>query len=150
MSVYSFADVSVAFSGLTGSFPLGAGAGVAEEGITVEPTNDANVPTIGADGEGMHSQSMDTSSTVTVRLLKTSPVNALLMNAYNAQRTNSGLWGRNIITVRSVFQGDFIVARQCAFGRVPTLTFAKEGGTNEWIFHSLKTTQKLGVGTPEL
>lgn len=148
--VYSFGDVSAAFNGPSGSFPLGAGAGAAEEGITIEPTNDSNTMTIGADGTGMHSQSLDTSATVTVRLLKTSPVNALLMNAYNAQRGNSGVYGRNNIALRSVYQGDLVNCRGVAFARVPTLTYAKEGGTNEWVFHSAETQMVLGSGQPEI
>jgi hypothetical protein len=150
MSVYSFGDVSAAFNGLTGSFPLAMGAGAAEEGITIEPTNDANVLTVGAGGEPMHSQSMDTSATVTVRLLKTSPVNALLMAAYNAQRVSSGLYGKNSIVVRSVFQGDIVTCRKVAFARVPTLNYAKEGGNNEWVFHAGEMQSILGIGQPEI
>lgn len=147
--VYSFGDVSATLNGPNGSFQLGAGAGAAEEGITIEPSADTNVMTIGADGTGMHSLSRDTSGTVTVRLLKTSPVNAQLQNAFNAQRNSSLLWGRNSIVVRDPNRGDLVTCRQVAFGRVPTLTWAKEGGVNEWVFHSAEIVPVLGVGTPE-
>lgn len=147
--VYSFGDVTATLNGPSGSFQLGAGAGAAEEGITVEPTNDVNTLTVGADGSGMHSLSMDTSATVTVRLLKTSPVNAQLMNAFNAQRRSSLLHGRNSIVVRDPNRGDLITLRQVAFARVPTLEFAKVAGTNEWVFHAAESQSVLGVGQPE-
>lgn len=149
MSVYSFGDVSATLNGPTGSFQLGMGAGAATEGITIEMMTDGNTLMVGAGGEGMHSQNLDTSSTVTVRLLKTSPVNGLLMAAYNAQRVNSALYGKNAIVVRSVYQGDLVVCREVAFARVPTLNYGTEGGTNEWIFHATNTITVLGGGTPE-
>jgi len=149
MSVYSFGDVSAAFNGPSGSFQLGSGAGAAEEGISIEQIDDGNTLLVGAGGEGMHSQSLNTSSTWTVRLLKTSPVNAQLMDAYNAQRANSGLYGRNQITLRSVYQGDLVVGRQMAFTKAPNLNYAKEGGTNEWVFTAAQTAYKLGTGQPE-
>ena len=150
MSTYSFKDVVAAINGPGGSINLAAGAGVAEEGITIEAVNDMNTMTIGADGTGMHSLSADESRNVTVRLLKTSPVNALLQNMYNLQRLSSVTHGKNTITIRDVARGDQVVLQKVAFKRVPTLTFAKEGGFNEWTFDAITSTTVLGVGTPEL
>lgn len=147
--VYSFGDTSATLNGPSGSFQLGAGAGAAQEGITVEPKTDVNTLTVGAGGEGMHSLSMDTSSTVTVRLLKTSPVNAQLMNAFNAQRRSTLLHGRNSIVVRDPNRGDLVTCRQVAFAKVPPLNWAQEGGTNEWVFDAAETVYVLGVGQPE-
>jgi hypothetical protein len=150
MSAYSFQDVVAALNGPSGSFSLGAGAGAAEEGITIEPIGDKNVMTTGADGSTMHSLVASTAATVTVRLLKTSPVNAMLQTAFNMQTSSSALHGKNTIIVSDPVRGDVHVMRQVAFAKQPSITYAKEGGINEWVFHAGESSPVLGVGTPEL
>lgn len=150
MSTYSFQDVTATIVGVGGAINLASGAAVSEEGITIESVQDKNVMTIGADGSGMHSLVADESSTVTIRLLKTSPVNAQLQLMYNLQTQSSLTHGKNVITVRDVSRGDAIVLTGVAFKKRPTVTYAKEGGMNEWTFDAAKTTQILGVGTPEI
>lgn len=149
MSSYSFMDVVAAISGVGGSINLGYGSGSAEEGITIEPAEDKNVMTIGADGSGMHSLVANESSTVTVRLLKSSPVNAQLQTMYNVQTQSSLGHGKNTINVRDVVRGDSITLTGVAFKKRPAINYAKEGGTVEWTFDAIKTAQILGVGTPE-
>ena len=150
MATYSFQDVAAAIVGVGGSINLASGAAVAEEGITIEAVEDKNIMTIGADGSGMHSLVSNEASTVTVRLLKTSPVNAQLQLMYNLQTLSSLVHGKNVITVRDVVRGDAIVLTSAAFKKRPTVTYAKEGGMMEWTFDAIKTTQILGVGTPEI
>lgn len=150
MSTYSFQDVVAALVGPGGSINLGNGAATAEEGITIEPVADKNTMTIGADGNGMHSLSANEASTVTVRLLKTSPVNAQLQLMYNMQTKTSLTHGKNVITVRDVVRGDVITLSKVAFKKRPTITYAKDGGMNEWTFDAIKTATILGVGTPEI
>lgn len=150
LAPYSFADVACAFAGAFGSFSIGAGVGAAEEGISIEAVEDANILTTGADGQGMHSQVMSTARNITVRLLKTSPANAQLMNAYKAERQSRLSYGKSVITLSDAIRGDFIVLRGVAFVRVPNLTFAKEAGTNEWMFVAAESEETLGIGQPEL
>lgn len=149
MATYSFLDITAAMSGVGGSINLGAGAAVAEEGITVEPVEDKSVMTIGADGQGVHSLIASEASTVTVRLLKTSPVNNQLMEMYKVDTTSSANHGRNTITIRNATTGDNITLQQVAFKKRPSITYAKEAGVNEWVFDAIKTSTVLGVGTPE-
>jgi hypothetical protein len=149
MGVYSFLDVTAAMSGPGGNINLGAGAAVSEEGITVEAVEDKSIMTIGADGQGMHSLIASEASTVTVRLLKTSPVNNQLMEMYKVDTKSSANHGRNNITVRNPATGDSITLQQVAFKKRPTITYAKEAGINEWVFDAIKTDTVLGVGTPE-
>src|ERR1700760_4891471 len=107
MSVtYSFKDVVASITGPGGSFALGNGSGAAEEGITVEPTEDINTMTIGADGSGMHSLHADQSGMITVVLLKNSPTNALLQALYNFQTSSSASHGQNTITISNTASGD--------------------------------------------
>ncbi|HHD9887370.1 TPA: phage protein [Yersinia enterocolitica] len=65
MSTYSFMDVTASITGVGGSFDLGYGAAVAEEGITTSMIENKNTMTIGADGEGMHSLHAGKGGTVT-------------------------------------------------------------------------------------
>lgn len=150
MSTYSFLDVNFAITGPGGSFPLGSGSGNAEEGITIEAVEDKNIMQIGADGSGQHSLVASTASTVTVRLLKTSPVNALLMTMYNYQTSSSVLHGKNTIVGTDLGRGDVITLSKVAFKKVPAISYAKEAGINEWTFDAIQTTTILGVGAPEI
>lgn len=148
---YSFLDVQAAITGPGGSFPLaGDRAGIAQEGITIAPTGDKNVMTIGADGSAMHSLIADQSGTVTVTLQRESKVNMLLQNLYNYQSRSSSFWGRNTITIRDVARGDAITCSEAAFAKAPDNSFAQEGGTISWTFHAGRIERQIGSGTPEL
>lgn len=150
MSTYSFKDTVSAIEGPGGNINLADGAGVAQEGITITPTGDKSTMTIGADGSGMHSLSADDSVSATIRLLKTSPTNALLMQMYNYQTLSSTTHGKNNITVRDIARGDFISLEQAAFKRRPDLSYAAEGGLIEWQFDAIVSNAILGAGSPEL
>jgi len=150
MAVYSFLDVNAAITGPGGAINLAAGAGASEEGITIDAVEDKNIMTIGAGGQGMHSLVANESSMVTVRLLKTSPVNFALQQMYNYQTSSSVLHGRNTIAITDLGRGDLITLEQVAFKKAPSITYAKEGGMNEWTFDAIFTSRVLGIGTPEV
>ena len=92
----------------------------------------------------MHSLHADKSGTITVTLLKTSPVNKKLSLAYNAQSQSSATWGNNVIVIRNTASGDISTARSCAFQKQPDFNNAKEGGTVAWVFDCGKIDQLLG------
>ena len=144
MTTYSFMDVTASLSGPTGEIDLGYGSASSEEGITVAMGGPKNTMTIGADGEVMHSLHADKSGTITVTLLKTSPVNKKLSLAYNAQSQSSATWGNNVIVIRNTASGDISTARSCAFQKQPDFNNAKEGGTVAWVFDCSKIYQLLG------
>ncbi|MBR8380712.1 DUF3277 family protein, partial [Burkholderia cenocepacia] len=123
----------------------GYGEATAEEGIVIARAGDKNTMTIGSDGEGMHSLHADKSGQVTLRYLKTAPVNAKLMAMYDAQSLSSSLWGKNLIEVSQTAAGDVITARSCAFKKAPELKYAKDGDIVEWIFDSIKIDSLLGT-----
>lgn len=145
MAVYSFLDVQAAITGPGGAFSLGSGSGNAEEGITVESTDDINTMTIGADGTPMHSLHANKGARVTVRLLKTSPTNALLSLMLAFQRTSSANHGQNTITISNNVSGDTITCQFVAFAKVPNITYAKDGGMNEWLFDA--GVMDIGLGS---
>lgn len=146
MAVYSFLNVSAALVGPGGVLNLAAGAAVAEEGITIEPVEDKNVMTIGADGKGQHSLIASDACTVTIRLLKTSPLNAALMIMYDLQSASSALWGQNVCTIVDSGRNDFNVIQAMAFKKKPVITYAKEAGLMEWVFDAISANTVLGAG----
>lgn len=145
--VYSFLNVNATISGPGGvGVNLASGAAAAEEGITIEAVEDKNVMTIGADGQGQHSLIASDAAKVTIRLLKTSPVNAQLMIMYDLQSSSSSLWGQNVITVTDSGRFDLTLVQSAAFNKKPTITYAKEGGFMEWILDGIKANTVLGAG----
>lgn len=146
MATYSFLNVGCSIAGPGGVVDLASGASAAEEGITIEPIEPKNVMQVGADGQGQHSLIASDAAKVTVRLLKTSPKNALLMAMYNIQSASASLWGQNVITTVDSGRNDLIVSQACAFNTVPTLNYQKEAGVNEWVWDSIKTNRILGTG----
>jgi hypothetical protein len=150
MAAYSFLDVNAAISGPGGAINLASGAGAAEEGISIEAVEDKNVMTIGADGSGMHSLIGSNACTVTVTLLKTSPVNAVLQQMYNYQASSSATWGRNSIGVTDLARGDLVTIEGVAFKKQSPLGYTKQGEKNVWAFDGITQTTVLGVGTPEV
>lgn len=145
MSTYSFLNVNCSLVGPGGSVNVGAGAGTAEEGISVDPNGDIDSQTIAADGTAMHSLHADKSGTATVRLLKTSPINQQLMLLYVYQTSNAANHGQNTITLSDTNLGDLVTCRNVAFKRAPNLTYAKEAGLNEWVFNVGQIDRVLGA-----
>ncbi|MEA1064298.1 phage structural protein [Erwinia sp. HR93] len=144
MGTYSFLDVTASLAGPTGVIDLGAGSANAEEGISVKMTGAKNTMTEGIDGEVMHSMVPGKTGSVTVSLMKTSPVNKKLSLAYNAQTQSSATWGKNVIVIRNSVSGDTITAREVAFKQLPEYKNGKEGGAVSWEFDCGKIDQVLG------
>ncbi len=146
---YCFADVKCSLTGPGGSVELGE-QGVADEGIDFAFTGDKNTMTTGASGDGMHSLHAGQPGSVTVRLLKTSPLNAILSAMFASQTASSANHGQNTITLNDAQRGDNWVAVQCAFRKHPDGKWAKEGNIQEWIFDSTRITPKFGSGKPSI
>jgi hypothetical protein len=146
MTTYSFLDCKATIVGPGGSINLGDGAGAADEGISIEMVEEKNTMQIGADGFGQHSLHAGMASKIRVRILKTSPTNAMLAQQYYLQTSTSALHGQNTITITDVARGDRITCQGVAYARMPALTYAKEAGMNEWEFDCIMTAQILGSG----
>jgi hypothetical protein len=125
---------------------LGNGAGNADEGITIEPIDDKDTMTVGADGSIMHSLHAGQGYRFTLRFLKTSPTNALISKMINYQKTSSAFWGKNTLLVSDPTRGDVVAGTDIAFKKHSTITYGKEGGLNEWTFEGRAETL-LGSGT---
>jgi len=132
--VYSFKDVHATIAGPGGTVPLGNNAGIEEGGITVEPQEEIGSLKIGADGSPAHSLKATKAAKITVRVLKTSPTNALLQAMFNFQRTSSLNWGQNTLVISNIATGDVYTNQFVAFLRQPPNTYAKEAGAIDWEF----------------
>ena len=146
-STYSFLNCVAAIIGPGGAINLGAGAGVAEEGIDIDPTTEINTMTIGADGSPMHSLHADKSGRVAVRLLKTSPTNAALQAMYDYQTASSATHGQNTLSVADRVRGDVITCQVVAFSKAPSIKYSKEGQMLEWEFQAGIIDRTLGTGS---
>ena len=145
MSTYSFLDINAAMVGPGGAINLAKGAGNSEEGITIEPNEDIDTLTIGADGTPMHSLHADKSGKVTIHLLKTSPVNQQLSQMYAFQTSSGALHGQNAITVSNSYTNDAITCQQVAFMRAPTIRYSKLGGMQDWVLSCGIIDRSLGA-----
>ena len=146
-STYSFLDVSVTIVGPNGVVAVGSSSGTADEGITYSFTEDQSTMTIGADGTGMHSIHGGQSGTVTIRMLMSSPANAMLDAMYAADRAVPSSGGQNTITATWLTGGDVLLATQAAFRKFPDITYGKEGANREWSFTAIRITPMLGAGS---
>lgn len=147
MATFSFLNTNASLIGPGGAISLGAGAGIAEEGITIEFIEDADHMKIGADGTAMHSLNASRAAKAMIRLQKTSPTNALLSAMYNFQRTSSSNWGQNILTISDTVRGDVYTCQLVAFTKFPKNDYAKEAGTIEWDFNVGTADPALAAGT---
>lgn len=144
MTTYAFQDIAASMIGPGLDADLGYGSAAADEAITVAMTADKNKMTIGADGEGQHNLNADKSGSITIRYLKTSPTNAILMAAYDAQSLSASLWGQNVFLMRNVRSGDITTARDLAFKKKPDIKEGKEGQVMDWTFDAIKIDTILG------
>lgn len=144
MSAYSFLDVSAVIDGPGGNFSLTGEND--QEGISIEPVSDQNTMTEGADGNVMHSLSAGSACTATIRLLKTSPLNAKLNELYKYQTSSAAYHGQNTITIRDSARGDDCVVTEAAFKKLPANQWAAQGNTLEWAFDGGKYNPILGSG----
>ena len=143
---YSFLDVSATLVGPGAAIALGNGSAAAEEGITIAPKGDISGMHVGADGAGIHSLYADKSGMITVRLLKNSPTNKLLMLMYDFQTSSSAATGNNTMSVTNKVSGDVIVATQGAFKKAPDVAYAKDADVIMWEFNFIRIERTLGNG----
>ena len=145
---YSFLDVVATLTGPgAAAVPLGNGAGIHDDGITVEFEEDQNTMTTGADGTVMNALKATRRGHCIVRVMKTSPTNAFLSLLFNFQKQSSANWGQNLIVVSDLVRGDLYRCALAAFAKYPSITWSKEGMVlNEWRFHVGDIEPLLGLG----
>ena len=144
---YSFIAVKASIVGPNGAIIIGSDAGVAEEGITAERTEEVTTTQAGADGVPIHMLHAGRLGRITIRLLKTSSTNALLNAMYYLDTTDPSSHGQNTLVASWLTAGDVITGRYSAFAKLPAVTYAKEGPLMEWTFNVGMLDYLLGAGT---
>ena len=142
--VYSFQDVSCSFTGPNIALTV---TGAAEEGYSVEQEGNKSTQTMGAGGDGMDSLHAKQNGTLMIRLLKTSSLNRAFCNAYNFQTGSAANHGQNTVVIDDPVRGDTITLFGVAFQKFPNISFAMEGGTQDWAFTAKRINYALGDGT---
>jgi len=132
MGVYSFIDNNATWSGPGGTISLGNGSGAAEEGMTIEYDDDIGHMDIGADGVVQHSLHANKSGTITIRVLKTSPINQKISTKIAFQRASAQNYGQDVFSIQNSVTGDVITCQRVAPKHFSPLTYAKDAGMNEW------------------
>ena len=134
LPVFSFLDTYATLAGPGGVAQLANGSGAAEEGVTFEPLEDNVATQYGADGSWAHSLIAPKPFRFTVRLLKTSPLNALLDAMYSLQKTSSLFTGQNFLQLTNLVSGDTYTCQGVAFTKFPSNSYAKVAGMIDWEF----------------
>lgn len=145
MATYSFQQIIGVLGGPGGVVNLGNGSASAEEGISWNMVDDKNKLDIGADGASQHSLHAGKAATLSVKLLKTSPTNALLEAMYNIQTNVAKLHGTNTVTITDITSGNVHVGRDVAFKKHPDLVYGKDGQMMDWTFDVGQSDHILGV-----
>lgn len=135
MATWSFKNISAAFEGPGGAFPLAPDSGNAQEGISFTAAGDKNIMTEGAGGEIMHSLRASEAGTLSITLLRTSNTNALLRSVYTYQASSAKHWGRNSVVITNTQTGEINIFKQGAFAKLPDQAWAEDGGTVVWTLH---------------
>lgn len=144
LPTYSFADVHASLVGPSLAAILADGSGSAEEGINWEPLSERDIMTIGAGGDGMHTLNPSRAGRIMIRLLKTSPTNAILQQAFNYQSSSSLFWGKNLFHLTNPITGDSLSASGAAFDRQPPNSWGLNAAGLEWTLNAIYVSQTLG------
>jgi len=135
MGVYSFIDNSGTWTGPGGTLSLGNGSGASDEGITIAYNEDVGHMDIGADGSIQHSLHANKSGTITIRVLKTSPINQKISNKIAFQRAGAANYGQDTFSIQNLVTGDIVTCQQVGVKSFSPMTYAKDAGMNEWVLN---------------
>jgi hypothetical protein len=149
MGAYSFLNVQATIIGPNLNAIIGSSAGVAKEGISFAYDEDKASVQTGADGAIMTSLHAGQTATITVRLLKTSPTNAVLNQAFNFQRQSAANAGQNYMRIVDKVRGDVASGRQMTFVKHPDNEWSEEGNILVWTFRGIGN-ETLGAGIPDV
>jgi hypothetical protein len=149
MSTYSFLNIQASVQGPGLAAQIGSNSGAAKDGLSTAFDEDKTSVTTGADGSIMTSLRASMTGRITIRLLKTSPINAVLNAAFNFQRSSAANTGQNNLRVVDKARGDVVTGRQMSFVKHPDNVWSEEGNILEWTFIGI-VNETLGAGTPDL
>lgn len=131
-ALYSSDQVMVIWGVISMGFPLG-GRGP-DTFCKVERNEDSFKRKAGADGEQVRSRMLDHSGKVTVTLMQTSPINALLDAALLADEASPAGVSIFPLMVKDFGGNGLWVASEAWISKPASAEMAAEAGTREWVF----------------
>lgn len=137
---YNAAAVTVAWNGIAIEGGLGT-----DEFVSIAQTTERFTSEVGSDGEVVRSQNNDHRAEVTITLLQTSLVNALLSAKALEDRLTGGAVGALIIKDNN--GNELFTASKAWIKSVPDAAFGREVGERAWIIECASLIQVFG-GSP--
>jgi len=110
----------------------------ADAAIAVEHDEDDWTLEIGVDGEGSRSKTSNSSGTITVTLMQTSPVNDLLSAARELDRLTPGGTGGVPILVKDNSGTTLFSCETAWIQKAPSAELSREATGREWVFRTDK------------
>ena len=127
LRTYSFTDVNVIF----GIIEL-EGFASGDTVVTVVADEDQFVKEVGAKGDIIRTQTNDSSCTITVSLQQTSPSNAELLTAFNADRESGAGVAPMIINNREA--NETLVINNAWITKYPDYNRGQNPNSQDWVF----------------
>lgn len=119
--------VSIIIAGL----PISSGF-AEEEMITIERESDAFTDVVGVDGEVSRSKLFDNRATVKLKLMQTSPNNALLTAMYLQDKLGDNGAGVGPFAMKDKGGTTLYTAEHCWISKPPDVTMATKATAREW------------------
>lgn len=119
--------VSIIIAGL----PITSGF-AEDEMITIEREGDAFTDVVGVDGEVSRSKLFDNRATVKLKLMQTSPNNALLTAMYLQDKLGDNGAGVGPFAVKDKGGTTLYTAEHCWISKPPDATFGNKATPREW------------------
>jgi hypothetical protein len=104
--------------------------------ISVEHDEDDWTLVVGVDGEGTRSKTSNRSATITVSLMQSSLVNALLDAERELDALTPGGTGGLPILIKDLSGATLLAAESAWIQKPPTVELNRESTTREWVFRT--------------
>ena len=107
----------------------------------VERESDAFSDVVGTDGEVTRSKTNDNRATVTIRLMQSSPINALLSALHNSDKNSPGGVGVGPFELFDASGGTTLVAEKCWIAKEPDSSWDRTATEREWMIRCARLDQ---------
>lgn len=104
--------------------------------VNVEKNSDAFTLVVGSGGEGCRTRNRDESGTVTLTLMQSSEVNALLSAAHELDKSLPAGAGALPLMIKDLTGTTLVAAELAWIRKVSNVEFGKEAGSREWVLES--------------
>ena len=129
LKVYNADQVQVVVCGVPVTKGWGDGAF-----LRIEQNEDSYTEVVGTDGEVTRSRTNNRTHTITLTLMQSSDVNALLSAVHTLDINSPGGAGIGPLIVKDGSGTSLYIAEKCWVKKPPVVEFGREAGPREWVF----------------